>query len=244
MTYYAARYRTPLFVERAKDQTLTLEVRDGAGGQATVASGTLSLFKSDGTALVNEEDITPLASGSATYDLLAATVPVTLSYTQTWTCRWELTLDDGTKHTFVRDTHLVNRVLSPTIDASDILRRHTDVGSQYTAAQRQTFVDEAWDMLQGRLLGDGRYPQMVLTAWSFAEYHFTLSSHLMFTDLATYSQGRGKYAEMAAWYDTKAEKLYNRLNWKADSDQDGFDDDGAVEAADPVIYLFDTPGWY
>jgi len=240
MTYYAARFRTPLFIDRALDQTLPMDLRDGAGAAAVVTEGTLSVLRPGGDAIVDEEDVDVSAAGVATYPLLATSVPITIDYAQNWSSVWLLTDSDGTVHRIVRDAHLVAGVLHPVIDASDLLRKHTDLLRQYTLPKLQIFVDEAWDTIQGRLLGDGRYPEMVLTAWSFAECHLAESLANAYADMATYTNGKGKYAHMAESYSKKFERLWGGLNWKTDEDQDGIDD-GKTQAGEPVILLCAAP---
>lgn len=241
MTYYALRHRTPLFIERAKDQALPVDVRDGAGAAATVASGTISIKRPSGD-VVSSTALAVSGAGVASYALLATSVPSTLEYAQDWSVVLQVTLTDGTVLDFVRDAHLVARAPRPVIDASDLLRRHSDLLSQYTLAQLQVFVDEAWDAIQWRLLGDGRYPQMVHTSWSFAEPHKALALANVYTDLQTYTSGAGKYSALAEGYEARFERLWGGLNWEVDRDEDG-EPDAESEAAVPIIYLFNTGGW-
>jgi hypothetical protein len=239
VTYFADRYATPLFIARAMNQTLSCAVRNGSGEAATVSSGTITIRDGGGALIVDAAAVT--GGTGATYALSAATVPATLTFNQRWSVEWLLTLSTGDVVRINREAHLVRAVLHPVIDAADLLRRHTDLGTQYNAAARQVFVDEAWDTIQGRMIGDGRYPQTVVSAWSLREAHLALALSYAFRDMSTYTNAGGKYTELMDAYAKDFERQWGRINWLTDTDQDGVPSE-ETEAAEPVVFLFDTPG--
>jgi len=239
MASYAAAYRTPNFYRRGFTNALSLVVRDGSGEAATVASGTITVREGTRVA-VDGAAITPGASGEATYSLLSTAVPDTLPYSTRWSEQWDLTLDDGTVLSYVRDAHLVRAKPEPRIDAADLLRRHSDIATQYTLAQAQVFVDEAWDTIIGRMVSDGRYPQHVLSTWALAEPHMLLSLAFLFRSASTYTAGGGKYATLATEYAAEFESLWGKVSWMLDTDEDGVAD-GSTAAAEPVVLLFEPP---
>ena len=239
MTTHAARYRTPDFIERERANALTLEIRDGAGAAATVATGTLTV-KGDGVTIVDADPVGVGSSGEATYTIAALTLPDTLAYSIRWVEQWELVLDDGALVNIARDAHLVRNRPQPRWDAADLLRRHTDLGTQYTNAQLQVFCDDAFDSMIGRMLGDHRYPQEILSSWVLVEPGISLSLHYALADMSTYTAGAGKYSTLSSEYFDRFDALWGKVNWVLDRAQTG-DNDGNSEASEPVVMLFDAP---
>lgn len=231
MTYHAASRRLPVRIVRARAQTLSLAVRDGAGAAASVTSGTITIRDPDGTAVVSAQPIVP-ASGVATYALLAAAVPSSYDFSTDWTIEWNLTLSTGDLVDLVEDAFLVRRIPVPPVDQDALVRRHpADLETQYpTPAARQVFVDDAWEILQGWMLRDGYYPEAALGSWQFAETLIAIALGLAYHNAATYTSGRGKYAEMADRYHFGKDPApislveYGRLRWATDTDQDGIAD--------------------
>ena len=232
MTYHAASRRLPVRIVRARAQTLSLAVRDGAGAAASVTSGTITIRDPDGVVVVDAAAIVP-ASGAATYALLAALVPDTYDFSTNWSIEWLLTLSTGDLVDLVEAAYLVRRIPVPPVDQDALVRRHpTDIETQYpTAAARQVFVDDAWEILQGWMLREAE-----LGSWQFAETLIAIALGLAYHNAATYTSGRGKYAEMADRYHFGATPVslveYGRLSWGPDTDQDGVADADSVRVYD------------
>jgi hypothetical protein len=237
---YTTAYSAPQFLIRGRAQTIEMRIRaDGAA--VTVASGTVTV--KNGTAIVVGP--TPITSigvgGQAQFVLAASLVPDSESFSQWWSVQWDLVVGADTLPPIVRDAHLVFRPLPPVIDAQDILDRVSTLSRQFTLAQAQVKVDIAYDDMIERLLGDGRFPQKVMTAWSFRAWHRALSMSHLYDQLAAHGVAAQYDKDQQKW-EGRAEKAWGDLNWKADRDEDGTDD-GTTEAASPAIFLHERPGW-
>ena len=247
--YRAALARTPHYIVRARDQTLSLFVRKG-GLPAAVASGTITIRDGDGELIVNADPIAVGSDGEATYPLLATSVPDTLEYSCKWSVDWDLVFADGGQ-LFPRSAFLLRRELPPAIDASIIggdgsggdteasVGRHDDLvsGGVITLQQIQGHVNEAWDDIQGWLIEDGHPPQKALSSEGLAEMHADWSCHRMFANLATLADGDPGYASERDRYGKAAKDKYGRLQLAQDADQDGTADG----TTDNVIPLYGVP---
>jgi len=224
VTPYAARFATPDLIERDKAQTLTLEIfRDGVA--VVVTSGTLDLFKADSTLALDVVAVT-ITDGNPTYSLLAATVPTTEAYSSLWREEWLLVIDGETIR-FVRDAHLVRRLVYPVIGQTDILRRHSDLVRQLPQDRTswQHAIDEAWDTILGRLFAVSKWPYVIVTPWALREVHLYESLAKIIAELTTFTNGRGRYAELRTEYADKADTAWARVQFDQDVDQDGATDD-------------------
>lgn len=245
VTTYAPRFATPDWIQRATAQTLALPVyRDGA--LAAPTSGTVSLLDPAGVAVVDEAAVTVSAS-VATYALLAASVPATLAYSDRWQERWTLLMPDGRTYQFWRDAGLVARRLAPVVSDPDLTALHTEL-RQWVAEDQsslQGYIDSAWDLVLLRLMQAGRWPYLILSAWSLREAHLYLSLAHAFTDYASSAAGSAdKYGPLAAHYRGLYEKAWSRLTFTYDLAEDGAigaADEGV--SADPVLMLTQPAAW-
>jgi hypothetical protein len=235
-TVYTTAYSTPEFILRDRSNLLELFVRAN-GAAVTVVSGTCTV-KNGTTVVDGPTAITIGGSGQAQHTLAAALVPESEPFSQRWSVRWDdIVVGSDTLPPTIRDAHLVLRTLPPAIDAADILKRNANLSRQFTSAEIQIKVQDAHDDMLARLLGDGRFPQMIQTVWSTRDWHRNLTMSYLYDELAAHAVGGQWDKDQKKWED-RAEKAFNSLNWKADTDQDGADD-GTTEAASPVVMLFE-----
>lgn len=232
----SARYQTPVMISRGEPQTLRLDVRGGAGAAVTVTGGTCTVYDRDG-ATVKTGAVVPVA-GVATFALVADDTSGK-SYATGWRVSWRVTTADA-ETVIDQEAHLVRRPLRPVIDAADLSRRHTTLATQYQAAALQVFVDEAFDEIQARLIGEGRYPQHVFSGWAFRGVHLSLALSRVFRDLATYTQGAGRYIEEAERYQGEYDRGWGQLSTLMDRDEDGKPEE--MDSAEGVVFLFARPG--
>ena len=222
--------------------------RRGAAGVASLASifAPVSCNKNDGDgdAVVNEAAVVVVA-GRATYALAAVTVPATLTLSDRWQERWTLLIGTETL-VFWRDAALVLRRLHPVVTDQDLIDLHAELASWWGPGDQtgQPYIDAAWAEIQGRLLGQGRRPELVMSPWSLRTAHLALSLSRAFRDFhaSAGAAGAGKYKELADGYSVEYEAAWSRLVFSYDS---GEDDEVAEAdqdtAASPVLMLV-TPG--
>lgn len=229
----SARYRTPVMIERNRTRSYVLDVRDGAGAAATVTSGTYLVLDQSGATVASGS--CTITSGVPSFSLLGS-VTEAYEYSHEWSISWVL-LIVGVTHEIRQEAHLVRHPLRPVIDATDLARRHSNITSEYTVAQLQVFVDEAFDEIQSRLIAEGKYPQHVFSDWAIATPHRSLALSFAMRDLATYSTGRGKYSEEADRYHEMYDDQWGQVAFKLDKNQDGVAEEH-YEAGDGVIWLW------
>jgi len=237
-TAYSHSHGLPDFIVRAKTQTLECPVYSGSTLTAP-SSGTVTIYEGS-TVLVDAAAVT-ITADIAIYSLGAATIPTTLSLSDNWLIVWELVIG-GETHTFQRTAALVRRELHPVVTPADVSALHQDASSLLASGQTLAdFLDQAWDMLQRRLLAVGRRPYLVLSDFALFDSHRHLAAYLLFNDAAS-SVGDGRWSEMAEHHLDRYEQEWSRLSLTYDMDEDGLVEDVEQGTAGPTAVFFGGPG--
>jgi hypothetical protein len=222
-TLYTARIAYPDMLERARAQTVSLEIYR-SGALVAPGSGTFSLYDPAGTALVSAAAVT-VTSSIATYPLLAASIPATLGLGRGYRESWALVLG-GVSRTYHRDAALVMHAAYPVITDLDLTGLYSDLDRQLASGTTtfQPKIDEAWKRLVGRLEQLGVLLEYVITSWSLREAHLEMTFHLICADFFR-AQG-ARWGELAAQHKTAFDLALRNMkfvkgtgaNGQADSD--------------------------
>lgn len=248
-TIYAPRAPYPRWLQRALAQTITLEVyRDGA--LAAPVSGAFSLFDPTGLAVVASRAIA-VASSRAQVGILSGDLPATCTLGEDWREEWALLMPDGVTHTFPRPAAVVRTRLYPVVSDADLLARYPDLGRlrPSSLASWQSYLDEAWTLILGRLYGLGNWPYLILDPWTLREPHLDLTLHLVFTAMHTGSAGTGesRWTDLGRQHRLNFEHQWKRLRFRYDADQDGHVTEGDRRAAAGAFFTNVPPrtswGW-
>jgi len=238
---YTARIPFPDYLERARAQTVALEVyRDGA--LVAPSSGTFTLYDASGVAQIDAAAVT-ISASKAQYAIGAGSLPSTLPVGENWQEEWALVFSDGVTRTFRRSAALVLRAIHPVVTDADLLACYTDLDDLRPSDQTsyQGAIDEAWRQIIGRLVGRGRFPYLILDPWSLREIHMETALALIFRDFAS-SVGEGRYLDLAESHKKTAASAWRGLTFKYDKDHDGRPDgQGKRTASEPVVYLSNAP---
>jgi len=238
---YTARFSAPEYLERGRDQLVKLEVYR-AGALQTPASGTFSLYKPGGEAVIDAAAIT-VASSRAQYTIPASAIPDTTEVGEGWQIEWILTSGGGVTRTFRRSCAVVLRALFPVVTDADLLACYSDLDDlrPADATSYQGYIDEAWRRVIGRLVAKGRFPYLILDPWALREYTLETTLALVFADFGS-SVGEGRYVELADMHKKTAAAAWRNLNFIYDEDHDGKPGGkGTRKSAHPVIYLSNAP---
>lgn len=235
----------PDFLVRGRAQVASLPAyRDGALAAPTEVGSTFKLFE-PGEDL---DDGTPLVSGAidvtgsiAVYPLLAIHLPSTLDFGRGYVEVWHLVMPDGTTRDILRPAALVRSPLHPVITDVDVdprgeLARHRGA----TITTFQTWIDEAWLLLLGRLEEVNDWPERVWSAYSFREYHLRATRAAIYGSFAR-SQG-GKWLDLKQEEERQADFAWKRIAKLLDSDQNGQPDDLAARGIGHGLVLGNYPG--
>ena len=237
-TLYAHKHGLPDFLVRERDNLIECPVY-AAGTLTAPASGTVTIYEG-GTVLVDAAAVTVTAS-TATYNVTAATLPSTLSLSDEWLIVWSLVLA-GSTHIFQRPAALVRRELHPVVTPDDLTALHQDASSLLAAGQTLAdFLDQAWDMVQRRLLAVGRRPYLILSDFALFDCHRHLAAYLLFNDAAS-SVGDGRWSEMSEHHLDRYEQEWARLSLTYDTDEDGLVEADEQGTAGATAVFFGGPG--
>ena len=167
-TTYALGRRMPLLLVRGSAQRIEAPVRRGSTG-ALVAptSGTVTITRPDGTALVSAASVT-ISSSVAGYTLTPGAAE-TLG--AGWTVSWSLAMTDGDMPSWREEAYLCEYVPPCSVSAADLYVVIPELRYRVPEAQGSTGTNEGWqpqidaayeDLLR-RLIDDGHRPWQIRT---------------------------------------------------------------------------------
>jgi hypothetical protein len=236
------RMHGPLYLVRGQSQALTFEVLWPSSQPLTVdPSATLTLYDQNMEKVLDAQPLTysdPNTGGDGGLST-TTTIPTTTSLSDLWLA--EVHIDNQILR---QPVMLVLRALHPVITESDLLSYHADLRNQIPPGQTSwdTKIQEAWKVIESRLMEDGRRPYLVMSPYSFREVHLYATLAAIFRDLETYSTGRGKFAELAAHYQDLFDKRWGKLKLTYDYAQEGKPGSAKTgTAGQPVIFLGGNP---
>ncbi len=239
-TIYAPQIRLVELLERGKAQTTQLAIyRDG--GVVGPTSGTYTLYKPDGTKLVDGAAVSIVAN-VAQYTHAAVDLPDTLTLGEGYTQQWDLTIA-GNVMTFRRMLALVKRRLYPVISDIDLTMTYSDLEDLRPASltSYQQYIDNAWIVIQNKLRQDGAgYPYLICSPEAFRQVHIDLSLYFIFRDFhSSLGQSEGRFLDLAKeHYKLYLDGITSGINYIYDYDHDGVAGDANKrQASRPVIYL-------
>jgi len=225
---YSFRLPYPSMYQRARANVAKCPVYvNGALSAPTASGSTYSLYGPDGAAIISGQGVT--VSGSvAQYSLSAGDLPVTLPPGEGYQEVWTLVLADGTTRTLDQPAALILRPLYPVITDADLEAHYPDLSTWRGASvtSMQTWIDEAWRTILGRLIAQGVLPYLVKSAYAFREAHI----HLTLAMWAGYcAKGRtgANFLELSAAHRAAYESAWKGINFTSDDDHDGRPDDPA-----------------
>lgn len=232
---YTPRIALPELIVREQANTLILEVeRDG--GLVAPTSGTVDVFKADGTALVDNQAVT-ISSDRAEYTIAAVTLPSTLDFSRLYQVRWKLVMPDGNTHTFVRMAWLVRFRWYAVVAVQDLEDEFHEVLA-YTkqGGDPQPAIDASFKRLIRRILNEGRDPALILSPGA-------LRAPLLHLAAATLFRGWTREADDLHWTNYKDqltlyEREFGRMKLVEDLDEDGVPEDG--ETGRPASTVIST----
>ena len=220
-TYYTGRLPLPEQIVRGADTSLSLTVyRDGA--LVSVASATVSVYDSGGTAVVNAAAAT-VASDVMSYTVTGATT-TGKPLSDGWRVEWSVTLTAGGVEVFRTDAYLVRTVLRPVITDEDLYRRvsgldASDSNALTSRADYQAFLDEAWVEINQRLIEAGNRPALIGSPSALRGCHLYLTLALVFEDMA--ARNPEAFSERAAMYRRQYEGAWQRVTFTYPEDENG-----------------------
>ena len=232
------RQSMPRIIEQGVAQTLTLDVYDDATeAQQTATAGTLTASVG-GVAVLSAVSAT--LGPPASYALLAATTADS-AIEASWHEVWSLTIG-GIAYPFQRTGYLVRRAWHPTILDADLVDYHADLSTirPPSITTFEPYRRKAGEWIQRKLLQTGKRPWLIFDPWELTEVHAFKALSLIFRDFAS-SIGDGRYKELAAEYDGKADSAWSAVTFRYDAGHTGTISTSAQEGASAPIVLTAGP---
>ncbi|MHC4195116.1 MAG: hypothetical protein ACYSQZ_04090 [Planctomycetota bacterium] len=187
-TLFSCRWHGPTLIEKGKDQTISVEVEvDGAA--VVLVSGELTVYRPDGTSLIDAIAGTVAGGKFTSASILSATTAAE-SLGKGWLVKVDLVIGTAT-YTFYNDAVLCLARLYAAAGQTDMISRHSEALSLNSGTDLQRYLDDAWQVLTVELYTSGvefwkwRTPSAVFSA------HLAKALSFMFMDYATLMQGRG-----------------------------------------------------
>jgi len=240
-TVYTVRTPYPDYLVRGRAQTVSLPLyRDGALVAPTASGSTFALLDAAGSEVVAAAAVTVTGS-VATRALTAPDLPSTLALGRGYREVWHLVLPDGSTRDYRRDASLVLYAAYPVITDGDLTGVYSDLDRQLKSGTTtfQSYIDEAWKRILGRLEGQGVFPECIVTDWSLREVHMELTLHLICLDCGRAAGGR--WLELAAGHKKEFEMAWSRLRFATSTDGANADGSAMRPANKGVVFLNASP---
>ena len=235
---YSARFTLPDLIERGTAGTLRCPMfRSGA--LVAPSSGTVSVFDSSGTAVVNAAVVT-VASSIATYPW---TPPTALILGDRWRVRWSLVMPDGVTHSPENEAALVRARLYCPITEADLYRVESALDPSGAApltslSSYADKIDEAWTQTQLRLIEAGNRPNLIIGPSALRQVVQDLALALCFADVGS-RVANPAHAETSMRYRAAYEAAWMRLSLTYDTTDTG-DTNGPKRSSSRSVWL---GGW-
>lgn len=236
---HAVRFALPDLIVRGADHTIYAPIYlDAALVNPSGATPTVSVYNAAGTAVVAAQNAT-VSGDIAQYTISAATL-ASEALGERWRVQWTLTLAGGTVLTPRNDAALVRAGLWPVISDVDVQRRMPALNLSSTTAisaatNWQGELDEAWTMINLRLIRLGNRPNLIMEPSALRECHMNLTLALIFEGRLA-SRLDEAYREQAMYYMDQYHRAWSELNPRYDSDDDG-NTDLRRRPGTPLIWL-------
>ena len=234
---YTARIPYPDVIERGRQQTVALEMyRDGALAAPTASGSTLTIYKPDGTKLVDAGAIT-VTSSIATYTLTALVLAETIALGERYLQEWSLVMPDGSTRTYRRTMAVARRALFPVITDADLTAEYADLVTQLAGlySSLQPLIDEAWKRIIRAAIRKGVLTYTVMDAEAFADWHRELTHFLAFKALYR-ATNNDRHRELFQWHSAKADAEAARMNFTEDADHDGKADSDSRQSVGMIVH--------
>jgi hypothetical protein len=233
-TLYTARWTGPTLIEQGKSQQISVSV-ERSGSAATISSGTLTLYRPNGTAVVDAVAGT-ISSGTFTSAAIAAGTTSAESLGPRWLIKVELVIG-GASYSFYNDAVLCLAELYPPIGQTDLIQRHSEAANLLGAAvtSLQQYIDQAWSDVTNRLYLDGVPFWKWRTPSALRPCLFDRALELLFWDYSTLLNTNDRYAAFAQRYSELYERDYERLRSTIDLAEDNQLQDETVSGSAVVM---------
>lgn len=238
-TFRTARFLTPDYLVRGQDNAISCPLwADGALVAPTQAGSTVSIYDASNTAIVSAAPVT-VAGNIATYTILAASLPASLSFGMGWRVEWSLIVS-AVATPYRNSAGLVRSRLVPVVTDADLFRRESSLNPSGTApisslTDFQDYLDEAWITIHGQLVGKGRLPHLIMEPSALREPHILLALHLIFEDFRTRLSETWK--EKSETYRARYAASWDALAFEYDSTDSGQSDGRRKRSATSTIWL-------
>ena len=234
-TNYSARFRLPTLIQRGVTQRIACPIyRDGA--LVAPMSGTITLRDAAG-ALVVDAAAVSVVSSIAEYAVVTSS---TIGLEEGWQVVWTFVIDAATTLTFRNEAALVRQIPYPPCSDVALFARVSSLnpsGSNpiTSLANYQTYLDEAWVEIRGRLIAAGNRPELVISSTALRRPHLLLTLALIFEDLAT--RLNEAHEARAAHYRAEYDLSWSDVRFEYDADDDGLSDGRDRRPGTPVVWL-------
>ena len=218
-TVYQATWKMPSLIEQGKDQSITLSIEKD-GSAVTLTSGTLSLFKPGGSAVVDAVSGT-VSTGTFTSATIASAPTDAETLGDQWLVKVDLVIS-GSTFTFYNDAALVAARLYPPISQTDLVYRHSEVVNMLKSgvSSLQNYIELAWFDIVNQLYSSGCEFWKWRTSSALRPVMFSRCFQLIFRDYATLLDPDDRFSELADFYAGEFEREGEQMRSRVDTGED------------------------
>lgn len=241
-TLYTARFRSSETIERGRSQVLQCPVYR-AGALVAPTSGTLTIYKADGTAVVNAAAVA-ITGSIATY-ALADTVTTSLALEEGLLLEWTLVMTPTVTNVFRNDGALCRRTLWPVVTDADLFQRHSDLPALLASGTTsyQSYLDEAWATITNRLIAQGRRPYLIIQPSALRDVHLALTLQMIWLDFQTSAGDGGRYQALAEHYGRMYVEAWGQLRFSYDESDENKVNPNTKKSGTSTVWLNGRGGY-
>jgi hypothetical protein len=241
-TLFTARFRSGETIERGRNQDLTCPIYR-AGALVAPISGTITIYRADGTVVVNAAAVT-ITGSVATYALLG-TVTTSLALEEGWLIEWTLQMTATVQNVFRQDAALVRRTLYPVVTDVDLFRRHSDLTALLATGSTsyQDALDEAWATITNRLVAQGRRPYLIIQPSALRDCHLALTLQIVFTDYQTSAGDGGRWQALSEHYQRMYTETWGQLRFSYDESDENKINPNTKKSGTSTVWLNGRGGY-
>lgn len=188
----------------------------------TQSGSTFTLYDPGQTAIVSAAAVTVGVDGIATYTVLAASLPSTVTLGEGWREKWTLVLPDGTR-TIDRPAAVCRVPLYPVITDQDLIDEQTSIlthaGSAVTTFQPK--ITAAWKDILCDVAAGGWLSYTMKPASAFRKAHLYRTLGKVYRSFMS-SNPRGNFKDLADHYDNLAAVAWSQLSVQLSTEKQEF----------------------
>lgn len=207
---------------------------EGAVVPCTASGSTFTLYNPARVAVVSAAAVTVPGTGDdanvATYTVLAASLPSTVTLGEGWMMVWSLVTPDGTRR-IAEPCSVARQLLYPVVDDQALTDEQANVLTHGGVTTHQPKIRAAWAEIIAAITAGGWLSYTMMPAVAFREWHLFLTLEKVYRSYTSGQPNKGNWKELADYYGDRAQKARAQLSVQLTDEKQAFITDFRARSA-------------